>query len=65
MLKEIVDNDLGYNLKEVRAMNKIIRDNNEACRSLPDYEDTDRIKARKAHEKTEKVKKYRTIDAFN
>ena len=40
MLQEIVDPDLGYTLKEVNAMNEVIRDNIEACEQIPDYEET-------------------------
>lgn len=58
MLQEIVDPDLGYTLKEVNAMNEVIRDNIEACEQIPDYEETDRVRARKAIEKAEKAQRF-------
>ena len=64
-LKEVVDHDLGYTKQEVNEMNKIIRENVEACNNVADYEDTDRIRARKAKEKTEKIQRFRTADAHN
>jgi len=65
MLQEVVDPDLGYTLKEVNAMNEMIRDNIEACEKIPDYEETDRVRARKAKEKAEKIQRFQTLDLYN
>jgi hypothetical protein len=64
-LQEIVDPELGYTLKEVNAMNEVIRGSIEACEKMPDYEETDRVRARKAREKAEQVQRFQTLDMFN
>ena len=57
-LLAIVDPELGYSLKEVNAMNEVIRDNIEACEQIADYEETDRVRARKAREKALQIKRF-------
>ena len=64
-LRAIVDPELGYNLKEVNAMNAVIRDNIEATQNIDDYELTDRVRARKFKEKAEKKERFQTLDAYN
>jgi len=42
----------------VNAMNAVIRDNIEACEQIADYEETDRVRARKAREKALQIKRF-------
>lgn len=56
---------MGYTLKEVNTMNHVIRANMEACEQMPDYEETDRVRTRKAREKVEKMRRFQTLELYD
>ena len=61
----MIDPVLGYTRKNVQHMSGLIQANVEACNKILDYNETERIAARKYNEKKEQQQRWKIEDRYN